>query len=156
MFINDYTPEEYAKVFDVSDGTHAMRIDGVRVCNAKSGKQMLEVYFAVEGAQTWYIERYVEGEYFNKNMTRLFDAFQMPRGDFDFTHWKGRTGFGTFEHVSETYTDSNGMPRTSNKSTLKRLEVPQQQQPQQPATPAQMGMQPASSLAQPQGNQPSF
>lgn len=159
MFINDYVPEEYTKVFDCEDGLHTVRIGGARICNSKNGSQMLEVCMAVDNIKTWYIERYVAGEYFNKNITRFFDAFGMQRGNFDFNTWKGKTARAWFEHELSEYTGSDGLPKTSNKSVLKRFDfsnsttVPTQ--PAQPAQPAQtqmpqMGMQTAASMI-PQG-----
>lgn len=121
MFINDYVPEEYKRGFDCSDGEHSMKIVASRVCNSKSGNQMLEVYFSVDNIAEYYIERYVAGEYFNKNITRLFDAFNIERGNFNFDMWKGKVGVGFFAHEQQEYVDSYGNLRTSNRSVLKYL-----------------------------------
>lgn len=119
MFINDYVPEEYKKGFDCSDGEHSVRIGAVRVCNAKSGNQMIEVALKVDDLPEWYIERYVAGEYFNKNITRFFDAFGIQRGNFNFESWKGAKAVAFFAHEQSEYTDSYGNTKTSNKAVLK-------------------------------------
>lgn len=43
MFITDYQPEEYKIAFDCQDGIHSLTIGGARICNSKSGNQMIEV-----------------------------------------------------------------------------------------------------------------
>ena len=122
-FINDYTPEEYKVVFNCSDGKHEMVIRGARTAKSSTGKQMLEVGFGVkEGSNlitASYVERFVEGEYFNQNITRFFDAFKIQRGNFDFKTWVGKMGAGEFVHSSSSWTDSYGQPKTTVKCECK-------------------------------------
>lgn len=119
MFIQDYVPEEYSKVFDCSDGEHSVVIGAARVAQSKNGNQMLEVALKVDDIPQWYIERYVAGEYFNRNITRFFDAFNIQRGNFNFDAWKGARARAVFEHRESEYTDSYGNTRVTNKATLK-------------------------------------
>lgn len=122
-FINDYTPEEYKVAFNCSDGKHEMVIRGARTAESSTGKQMLEVGFGVkEGSNlitASYVERFVEGEYFNQNITRFFDAFEIQRGNFDFKTWVGKMGAGEFVHTSSNWTDSHGQPKTTVKCECK-------------------------------------
>lgn len=158
MFITDYQPEEYKIAFDCQDGIHSLTIGGARICNSKSGNQMIEVAIRVDNIPQWYIERYVAGEYFNKNITRFFDAFKIGRGDFNFMNWKNKTAKGLFEHEASEYTGSDGLLRTSNKAVLKRFvsdedvaAAPMQaaSQPRNPQSFQSMGMTQAANLAQP-------
>lgn len=122
-FINDYTPEEYKVAFNCSDGKHEMVIRGARTAKSSTGKQMLEVGFGVkEGSNlitASYVERFVEGDYFNQNITRFFDAFKIQRGNFDFKSWVGKMGAGEFVHSSSNWTDSYGQPKTTVKCECK-------------------------------------
>ena len=128
-FINTYVPEEYAMVFDVEDGSHPMCVKEIRVTQTKDKtKNMLEIDFIVKNnagqkVPVVYTERFVEGDYFNKSITRFFDAFKIPRGDFNFINWKGKIGKGTFAHKADTYLDAYGVQKTSNKCVLKFFEV---------------------------------
>ena len=147
-FINNYVPEEYAMAFDVEDGSHPMCVVQIRVTQTKDKtKNMLEIDFAVKNnagqkVPVVYTERFVEGDYFNKSITRFFDAFKLPRGDFNFINWKGKTGKGMFAHKAETYLDAYGVQKTSNKCVLKFFEVENAPASNQPA---QVGAQPAVS-----------
>lgn len=122
-FINDYQPEEYKVAFNCSDGKHEMVIKGARTTKTSTGKQMLEVGFGVkEGAvliSTTYVERMVEGDYFNQNMTKFFDAFKIQRGNFDFKTWVGKMGAGEFVHTTSEWTDQYGQPKTTVKCECK-------------------------------------
>lgn len=128
MFINDYQYEEYAVQFDCPDGDLAVTVRGAKVAATKLGNQMLEISLDVERSNgVLYIERYVAGDYFNKNMSRFFDAFGIQRGNFNFQTWTGKRATGHFEHQEETY---NG--KTQIRARLKYLLV---DQPAAPAAP---------------------
>lgn len=154
MFINDYQYEEYAVQFDCPDGDLAVTVRSAKVTATKTGNQMLEISLDVERSNgVLYIERYVAGYYFNKNMSRFFDAFGIQRGNFNFQAWIGKRAAGHFEHQEESY---NG--KTQIRARLKYLlvdqpaataapqaqYVPQTAQPNAPqvqtlATPAEAG-----------------
>lgn len=151
-FINDYQPENYAVVFDCPDGDNQIMVAGARTAQTKtSGAQMLEIAFKVQGCPGFYYERYVEGDYFNKNITKFFDALGIARGDFDFSHWKGKKGVAHFEHEIQEYINGYGEQKSVNKAVLKYLIVPAQDAAQ--ATPTVKapvaGMTTAAQVAQP-------
>lgn len=133
MFIEDYRQEDYgATFFDVADGIHDMKITGVMEKVSKNGKRMLEVSYAVCECPTHpYVENIVEGEYFNRNCTRLFDAFRIQRGNFQYQSWIGKCGKGMFNHRDETFTGKDGSQKTINKCRLSYLVVPEDMQPVQ-------------------------
>ncbi len=122
-FITDYKPEEYKVVFNCSDGKHEMVIRGARVAKTTTGKQMLEVGFGVREGNDLitasYVERFVEGDYFNQNITKFFDAFKIQRGNFDFKTWVGKMGAGEFVHNFSEWTDSYGQQKTTVKCECK-------------------------------------
>ena len=122
-FINDYKPEEYKVIFNCSDGKHEMVIRGARVAKTTTGKQMLEVGFGVREGNDLitasYVERFVEGDYFNQNITKFFDAFKIQRGNFDFKTWVGKMGAGEFVHNASEWTDSYGQQKTTVKCECK-------------------------------------
>lgn len=136
-FMYDYTPEEQ-KSFDCDDGDHLTRIAKVENAKSKNGLQMHVITLQVQGIKVPYIHRVVEGEYYNRSMTRIFDAFKIQRGDFNFQHWLGKTATAHFEHRQEKFTGQDGLEHTSNKAHLvffhngngneKKVEVPEQVQ----------------------------
>lgn len=154
MFINDYRPEDYSKqYFDVSDGNHDIKIVSATTRTSKTGKQMIEVSYVAKECMAYpYIENYVEGEYFNKNMTRFFDAFCIQPGNFNFQSWIGKKGVGCFEHRQETFTGKDGMQKTITKCHMAYLVVPERGQPQQ--APQQYQQQPVQQVPPVQQNIP--
>ncbi len=143
-FINNYQYEDYLKVFDVADGDHTVTIMGAQTKTSQKGSQMLEVSLLVPDAGNMiYIERYVEGEFFNQNMSKFFDAFGIQPGNFNFPSWVRKSAKGHFIHKEETFLDKQGMQKTVNRCKMQYLIVPekfpedipyQQTQPQQQFT----------------------
>ena len=128
-FINTYQYEDYLKAFEVADGDHIVVIMGAQVKQAQSGKQMLEISFMVPDAgNSIYIERYVEGDYFNQNMSKFFDAFGIQPGNFNFPTWAKKSGMGHFIHKEETFVDKQGVQKTVNKCRMQYLLVPEKEQ----------------------------
>lgn len=121
-FINNYQYESYT--FDVADGEYSVLIQKAEVVTSKTGKQMIEVTMRVGDRGLLYTERYVEGDYFNQNISKFFDAFQIQHGNFNFSAWVGAKGRATFAHKEESYTDGQtGELKTVNKCYLRNLIV---------------------------------
>lgn len=128
-FINSYQYEEYGKVFDVADGDHTVIIMGAQIKTSQKGSQMLEISLLVPDAGNMiYIERYVEGDYFNQNMSKFFDAFGIKPGNFNFASWIRESTKGHFIHKEETYQDKQGMQKTVNRCKMQYLIVPEKEQ----------------------------
>lgn len=128
-FINNYQYEDYAKVFDVADGDHTVTIMGAQVKTSQKGSQMLEISLLVpDSGNMTYIERYVEGDFFNQNMSKFFDAFGIQPGNFNFASWIRKSTKGHFIHREETYLDKQGMQKTVNRCKLHYLIVPGKEQ----------------------------
>jgi len=160
MFIQDfqYTPD-YAIAFDCPDGEHAVKILDAKETTTKKGVPMIEVQLTVQDSnKVPYIERLVSGDYFQRNMSRFFDAFKIVRGNFAFQSWRGKWGRGVFQHEKQTYIGNDGMERTVNKAIMKELLVEQpnaqtfgQQSPQgQPQTPVNTAQTQPQAYGQPQ------
>jgi hypothetical protein len=123
-FWANYKPEDYDTVFDCSDGDHTLTIVKVEPKQSKNNNDMIEVSFKVDNIGVYYVERYTDNEYFNKIITRFFDAFGIPRGNFTFKSWFGKQAQGHFIHKEETYTGKDGQQKTINKARLQYLAVP--------------------------------
>ena len=124
-FINDYAPENYRVVFDVQDGHHIVTIAGARATtNKDKTRQMIEVAYRCEESKGFYYDYYVEGDYFNQNMTKFFDSFNIERGNFNFDSWKGARAKAFFKHEEQSYIGSNGEQKTVNKCLMKYLCLP--------------------------------
>lgn len=141
-FITDYQYREPSTVMDCSDGVHAIKIKSVSLKTTKqTNKQFIEIVYAVKDSNNQpYVDRIVEGDYFDVNLSRFFDAFEIGVGDWAFANWVDKIGSAYFEHKKDTYTDKNGNTHETNKAEIKyyiKLEnkkTPpvQPNQPQQP------------------------
>ena len=127
MFIQDFQyTSDYAIAFDCPDGEHAVKILDAKETTTKKGVPMIEVQLTVQDSnKVPYIERLVAGDYFQRNMSRFFDAFKIVRGNFAFQSWRGKLGRGVFQHEKQTYIGNDGMERTVNKAIMKELLVEQ-------------------------------
>ena len=116
-FISDYTPTT-STFFDVADGDHTMTIKGARITRTTKGTQIIEVGCMVGSCPVVYVEKLIEGEYFDKVATMFFDAFKIPRGNFNFNVWVGKSALGHFVHSQESYV-IDGVEKTINKAVRK-------------------------------------
>lgn len=138
MWITDYQPEQYGQSFDVADGDHKIRIKEAKVEQTSNKKNMIVVVYYVQGSNNVpFTDRIVEGDYFNQNMTRFFDAFKIQHGNFNFGTWIGKEATARFEHRVNTFTDKNGMQRTVNRAELVKMYTPEVATPTAPSTPAE-------------------
>lgn len=146
MYKNDfvYDPNWAKNGFDVDDGDHRVAIVSVREEVSKQGKAMIHLQYRVEGASTLYDDFLVEGEYFAKGASRIFDVFKIPVGDWNFQHWINRIAYAHFEHVDENYTDRNGIQRTASKSKIRYFHNNVPPAPQSMAQPLPENVQTAS------------
>lgn len=121
MYKNDfvYDPNWAKTGFDVKDGDHRVKIVSVNDETSKQGKAMIHLQYKVEGATELYDDFIVEGEYFDRSASRIFDVFKIMPGDWKYLHWMNKIAYAHFEHVEEKYTDRNGNPRTALKAKLR-------------------------------------
>jgi hypothetical protein len=84
-----------------------VRIEKVEETTSKKSQPMLVVELAIAQASITFRHYIVENEYFDGNMTKFFDCFSIPRGNFEFQRWIHRTGKA---HIAK------GQPRAGGKS----------------------------------------
>lgn len=101
-FIYDYKPADSLPHFDCADGIHKVKIAGVRFSSSKNGKQFLAISLEVEGSALPFVQKVYEGNGFDFNMTRIFDAFGIPRGNFNLQDWNGKIASAEFVHTVRT------------------------------------------------------
>ena len=136
MWKNDWQYEPYGKKFDVADGDHRVAILGAKDVTSKTGKRMIEITYKVEDSNGIpFIDRIVEGEYFNQNMSRIFDVFKIPHGNWNYQQWVNRIAYAHFEHKNETFTGNDGVEKTVSKANLVYFHnnVPEPQKAPEPA-----------------------
>ncbi len=126
-WINDFQyTSDYGITFDVPDGEHRVSILDAKEAMSRKGAPMVEVRLQVTDSNSIpYVERIVAGEWFDRNMSRFFDAFKIVRGNFNYASWRGKTARGMFKHEQQTYTDIYGAQKTVNKSVMSMLIVEQ-------------------------------
>lgn len=129
-FVNNYKYENYSNVFSCQEGDRTITIRKVELKTTKTNRQMIEVSYDVETSNgVLYVDRLVESEFFNKSMSRFFDAFNIPVGNFNYRDWIGKQAKANFKQKEETYIDANGQERTIQKMSLEFLYgFPQNQQ----------------------------
>ena len=136
QFSQGYQPDDYSQVARLEEGDYMLRIEGHELGYTKGGNNpgtpMITVTLGIAQANIKLRHRLVKNEYFNANATKFFDCFKIPRGNFEYNRWNGRTGMG---HIVK------GVPNQNGKQYMEiaYLLVPQapgapaQQQTQQPA-----------------------
>lgn len=108
------------RAFEVADGDHKVTICGVPAEETtKKGAHMIKIPLSVEGSNgEVYQDVLVEGEYFDRNASRLFSVFHINIGDWNYARWTGHTAYAHFEHREEKYVDRQGQERTSSRARL--------------------------------------
>ena len=85
-----YTREERPRL---EPGSYRVAITDAREAVSQSKNNMIVVTVAPNGFEHVKIHHHiVDGPYFNRNMTSLFDSFNIEDGDFRYVSWIGATG----------------------------------------------------------------
>lgn len=90
---------------EIPVGQYRIRIESVEKCMSQTGRDMLKLVFDVSG-QTSRLFHYIvflddRPEITNRNLTQLFDSFDIADGDFNLANWKGKVGGCTVKHDEE-------------------------------------------------------
>ncbi len=97
----DYAREAGSRL---AAGDYRVAIVDVQETTSKSGKRMIVVTVQPNGSNIKIQHYIVEGDYFNRNMTSLFDAFpQIAEGDFNFLGWVGCVGAARLKEDENGY-----------------------------------------------------
>ena len=97
-FYDSYRPAEYGVT--IPEGENKIRIKEVfpNEQSRNTGARMIKIVLEISGVPNITVNHFlVEGEYFDTNATKFFDAFGITRGDFNFGNWYGAQAVGFFE-----------------------------------------------------------
>lgn len=87
---DDYKAEEVERI---KPGNHRVTIIDVKETMSKSsGNPMIVVTVQPSGSNLKIKNYIVKNDYFNRNVTSLFDSFGIERGNFNFLSWIGAVG----------------------------------------------------------------
>ena len=74
-----------------NEGNYWATITGVEEKQSQSGNDMLVVTYSIDETDTLIKDYFVQGKYFNRRITKFFDAFQnIEDGDFEYVKWIGK------------------------------------------------------------------
>lgn len=98
-WLNNFSYEESRPVFDCDEGVNLMCIKKVEETTSKNGERMLVVTCNVKKSNGEQLKHYlVEGQYFDKSLSRLMDCFGIKYTDRDPQNWVGKVGAAQFDH----------------------------------------------------------
>jgi len=115
-------------------GDYKVRIEEVSEGYSKAGNRMITVILGIAQADFKLKHFLVKGEYFNQNMTKFFDCFKIPRGNFEFNRWCGRVGKAYLDYGEK---NQNGKSYMELKYLIVPEGEPVQAPPKAPAPPPQ-------------------
>lgn len=108
-FSEGYAPDENYNGPVLEEGDHPIKIINVHGGLSKKGTPMLTIEIQAKGCNIVFKHYIVKNEYFNANMTKFFDCFKIPRGNFEYSRWLGRVGKGHF---------GKGLPNAEGKAYM--------------------------------------
>jgi len=101
---------------NVAAGDHRFEVVSAEEKTSKSGKRMIVVGLKPNGASFTVNDYFVEGEYFNRNLTSFYDSTNIEEGNFNFPTWIGAVGAARFKE------DENGFLKRAYYLDTKRAE----------------------------------
>ena len=134
-YLYDYEPDDDYEYPQFEPGIHYVKIAVVKEKTSQKGNQMIEVELhSKEGARVFY--NIVEGQWFNKNLTRFLDCFKIPRNNLNLARWEGsyghiEVGLGTQRENGKTYMEVKKL--IVNKEGNQPQRQPEQPKPSAPA-----------------------
>lgn len=98
---DDYKREEAPRL---EPGDYRVEIVDVEETTSKSsGNPMIVVTIKPNGSNIKIKHYIVKNDYFNRNMTELFDSFNIDEGDFEFAGWIGAVGAAKLKEDENGY-----------------------------------------------------
>lgn len=98
---NDYRREEAPRL---EAGDYRVEIVDVEEATSKSsGNPMIIVTIKPNGSNIKIKHYIVKNDWFNRNMTELFDSFNIDEGDFNFVGWIGAVGAARLKEDENGY-----------------------------------------------------
>ena len=86
---DDWSREEAPRL---EPGDYRVEITAVEETESRAGNPMRVVNVRPNGSNIKIKHYIVKNQYFNRNMTDLFDSFNIDEGDFNFPTWVGAVG----------------------------------------------------------------
>lgn len=86
---DDWSREEAPRL---EPGDYRVEITAVEETESRAGNPMIVVTVRPNGSNIKIKHYIVKNQYFNRNMTDLFDSFNIDEGDFNFPTWVGAVG----------------------------------------------------------------
>jgi hypothetical protein len=100
----------------VTGGDHRFEIVSAEQKTSKTGREMIVVGLKINGSEVVVKDYIVDGPYFNKKATQLFDSTGIREGDFTLPGWVGAVGAARFKE------DENGYLKVAYYLDQKRAE----------------------------------
>ncbi len=100
---DDYKREERQKV---EPGDYRVMITEAEETTSKAGNPMIKLNIVpnTQDGTKINIKHYiVKNEYFNRNMTEIFDSFNIPEGNFNFLEWVNAVGAARLKEDEDGY-----------------------------------------------------
>lgn len=98
-WLNNFSYEESKPVFDCTEGVNQMCIKKVEEKTTRNGERMLVVTCNVRNSNGEQLNHYlVEGQYFDKSLSRLMDCFGIPFTKRNPQEWVNSIGSARFDH----------------------------------------------------------
>ena len=84
-------------------GDYRVEIVSVDETTSKAGNPMLVLGIKPNGSRMVINHYIVKNDWFNRNMTQLFDSFNITEGDFNFLTWTGAVGAARLKEDERGY-----------------------------------------------------
>lgn len=124
---DDYRREERPRL---EPGDYRMKIVDVESTNSRAGNPMIVITMTPNGSDLKIKHYIVKNEYFNRNMTELFDSFNIDEDDFNLPGWVGAVGAAKLVHDENGYLKVRWLIRKDKQNSLPPWigEVPERQE----------------------------
>lgn len=96
----DYVREETPRL---DAGDYRVEIVSAEESESKAGNPMIIIGIRPNGSNITINHYIVKNEWFNRNMTSLFDSFNIQEGDFNFLTWVGAVGAARLKKDDNDY-----------------------------------------------------
>lgn len=93
MAFENYKYEEKEEYKPLPVGDYRIKIEECEIVKSSNGRDMIKFVFVVSKTGHKIFHYIVNGEYFNQNISRFFDAFpQIEKGNFNVASYIGKVG----------------------------------------------------------------
>lgn len=91
-FAQGYEPDDNYNAMHLEEGDYVAKIQNITFKPTRNGDPMITIDLVIRESQIVFKHRIVKNEYFNSNMTKFYDCFKIPRGNFEYQRWLNRNG----------------------------------------------------------------